>query len=113
LNKNEPFNFWVAEMLEPRNVMAWCSVLPCFSHPLKQHSNAEIRVYKNITISNKKIRLNALNGRYLRDFFDICQWIGKNFSLIYLFFVSRGVNYICWKTFKVEFVCCIEWGRGL
>ena len=38
-----PFGFWVAEAAG--EVEGWCSILPAFSHPLKQGSNGEVSTY--------------------------------------------------------------------
>ena len=41
-NRNNAFNFWV---IETPAVFGWCSILPAFSHPLKQQSSAEVSTY--------------------------------------------------------------------
>lgn len=41
-NRKHYFNFWVACN---GGVLGWCSILPAFSHPLKQKKSAEVSIY--------------------------------------------------------------------
>ena len=58
-NRNTPFHFWVAETT---HVIGWCSILPAFSHPLKQNSTAEVSTY-----IDREIRENGV-GTILMQF---------------------------------------------
>lgn len=52
-NKRENyFNFWVAEN---EGIIGWCSILPAFSHPLKQKTTAEVSTYVDNSIIDKGV----------------------------------------------------------
>lgn len=44
-NASPPFGFQVARSEPSADIIAWASLLPAFSHPLKRNSEAEISVY--------------------------------------------------------------------
>jgi L-amino acid N-acyltransferase YncA len=51
-NRKGLYNFWVAE--KP-HVIGWCSILPAFSHPLKQENNGEVSIYLDTMVTDKGI----------------------------------------------------------
>jgi|GEM_PF-2033673 len=51
-NRNAYFNFWV---VWNGSVLGWCSILPAFSHPFKQNTNAEVSTYILKEYSSNKL----------------------------------------------------------
>lgn len=52
-----PFGFWVARS---KSIVAWSSLLPAFSHPLKYGTEAEISVYVDPPDANKGVGTQIL-----------------------------------------------------
>ena len=52
-NRKDHFNFWVME--EDNKILAWCSILPAFSHPLKFTTEGEVSLYVNNEIQKKGV----------------------------------------------------------
>lgn len=61
-NRSKFFNFWVAETT---SIIGWCSILPAFSHPLKQNSSAEVSTY-----IDKGMSKNGVGTHLMQFVFD-------------------------------------------